>query len=70
VEIYFLIRISFNLIEFLCLNSIMMNETGGTFKPLIEGLGFSGHPGISYAFDQISNVKLSYNTLNTNKTAL
>ena len=60
---------SFNLIEFLSINSIMMNETGGTFTPLSEGLGSSGHPGISYGFDRISGLKLGYNTLNTNKTA-
>jgi len=60
---------TFNLIEFLCINSIMMNETGGSFTPLTERVGNTGHPGISYAFDKISGLKLGYNTLNTNKTA-
>ena len=59
---------SFNLIEFLCINSIMINETGGTFLPITEGVGSSGHPGIAYAFDKIGT-KVSYNTLGTNKTA-
>ena len=61
---------SFNLIEFLCLNSIFQNETGGNYSPLSETLGSSGHPGISYAFDKISGLKLAYNTLDGNKTAL
>lgn len=52
---------TFNLVEFLCLNSIMINETGGTFVPLSEGLGAKGHPGISYAFDKIPGLKRSYN---------
>jgi predicted chitinase len=60
---------TFNLIEFLCINSIIMNETGGTFRPLSENLGGSGHPGISYAFDKISGTKISYNTMDTNKSA-
>ena len=60
---------TFNLIEFLCINSIIINETGGTFKPISEGLGSNGHPGIAYAFDKISGTKLGYNTLSTNKTA-
>lgn len=60
---------SFNLIEFLCINSIIMNETGGQFRPLTEYLGRPGHPGIAYAFDKISGLKLGYNTLDTNKTA-
>ena len=66
---------SFNLIEFLCINSIMTNETGGKFLPITEGTnkdnvsGIGGHPGIAYAFDKIPGTKLGYNTLNTNKTA-
>lgn len=63
---------TFNLIEFLCLNSIIINETGGRFLPLSEGLGTSGHPGISYAFDKISGLKRSYNDPTdgvSNKTA-
>jgi predicted chitinase len=61
---------TFNLVEFLCMNSIIMNETGGTFIPLTENVnGSSGHPGISYAFDTISGIKMGYNTLSTNRTA-
>lgn len=58
-----------NLVEFLCLNSIMTNETGGTFRPIPERVGSKSSPGISYAFDKIPGTKLSYNTLNTNKKA-
>jgi hypothetical protein len=60
-------RSSINLIEFLCINSIIINETGGKFIPLSEKSGSQGNPGISYAFNGGS--KLSYNTLNTNNTA-
>jgi hypothetical protein len=59
-----------NLLEFLCLNTIMINETGGKFAPKAEGVNSvskSTHPGIAYAFD--SGGKKSYNTLETNKTA-
>lgn len=61
---------SINLIEFLCINSIIINETGGNFVPLTENVGSSGNPGLSYAFNKISGTKKSYNTLSTNKTAL
>ena len=67
-----------NLIEFLCLDSIVMNENGGLFSPVSEGvnkIGSPGHPGIAYAFDQIFNskgqsIKSSYNTLDTNRKSL
>ena len=62
-------RQSVNLVEFLCIVSIMINETGGTFAPVSESVGSSGNPGISYAFNSISGIKSSYNTLNTNWTA-
>lgn len=60
-----------NLVEFLCLNSIITNETGGLFQPVSERVGSesNGAPGIAYAFNKISGLKLSYNTLNTNKKA-
>lgn len=60
-------RSSINLVEFLAINSIIINETGGKFVPLSEIVGNQGNPGISYAFN--GSGKLSYNTLNTNKTA-
>lgn len=56
-----------NLIEFLCINSIMVNETGGKFIPVSELVGNNGNPGISYAFNDDN--KKSYNTLVGNKTA-
>ena len=58
-----------NLIEYLCINSIIINETGGTFFPVTESVSSAGHPGIAYAFDKTKS-KRSYNTLDTNKTAL
>jgi hypothetical protein len=61
---------SINLIEFLSINTIIINETGGTYIPKSEIVGLKGHDGIAYAFDKISGTKLGYNTLNTNKTAL
>jgi hypothetical protein len=66
-------RDKINLVEFLCMNSIITNETGGTFFPKSEAIGTNGHPGISYLFDKIDTSKLkkqSYNTLSTNKDAL
>lgn len=51
-----------NLLQFLSLASIMLNETGGTFMPIAERVGIKGHPGIAYAFDEISGLKASYNT--------
>lgn len=62
-------KATFNLVEFIAINSIITNETGGTFIPLTEFVGSSGHPGIAYAFDTITGVKQSYNTLSTNKNA-
>lgn len=53
---------SVNLIEFLCLNSIIINETGGTFKAVTE----FGSP--EYCFDKKGGKK-SYNLLSGNKTA-
>lgn len=63
-------RDKINLVEFLCMNSIITNETGGTFFPKSEAIGANGHPGISYLFDSISGIKQSYNKLFTNKDAL
>lgn len=59
---------SINLMQFFCLVSIMINETGGTFSPITERVGRTGHPGIAYAFDRIPNLKRSYNG-GSNKTA-
>jgi hypothetical protein len=58
------------LLQFLALQSIVTNETGGRMIPLTEGVGRIGHPGIAYAFDKIPGIKKSYNTLPGNKTCL
>lgn len=62
-------RDKINLVEFLCMNSIITNETGGTFFPKSELTGSSGYPGISYLFDSIPGKKRSYNTLSGNKNS-
>ena len=56
------------LLQFLSLQSIINNETGGSLLPLTERVGSAGHPGIAYAFDRIPQLKRSYNTLSGNKT--
>lgn len=58
-----------NLAEFLTLTNIVSVETGSTYAPRTERVGTSGHPGIAYAFDRISGLKASYNTLNQNISA-
>ena len=58
------------LLQFIALQSIIVNETGGRMVPLTEGVGSAGHPGIAYAFDKIPGLKKSYNTLSSNKTCL
>lgn len=58
-----------SLLQFITLQSIVNNETGGRLLPLTEGVGSPGHPGIAYAFDKIAaRKKRSYNTLAGNKT--
>ncbi|MEO5562731.1 MAG: hypothetical protein ABIR18_04830 [Chitinophagaceae bacterium] len=61
-------RNSVSLLQFLSLQSIINNETGGSLLPLTERVGRTGHPGIAYAFDRIPGIKKSYNTLAGNKT--
>lgn len=58
-----------NLTEFLTLTNIVSIETGSKYYPGTERVGTSGHPGIAYAFDNISGLKASYNTLSGNITA-
>jgi hypothetical protein len=63
-------RPSINLVEFLCICSIMINETGGSFVPISEVVNKTSNiksPGIAYAFN--AEGKRSYNTLSGNKTA-
>jgi outer membrane protein OmpA-like peptidoglycan-associated protein len=61
---------SINLLQFLSLMSILLNETGGSLLPVSEHVGRPGHPGIAYAFNRIPNVKASYNVGGGNRTAL
>lgn len=58
-----------NLIQFVCLISIMINETAGQLSPITERVGKPGHPKIAYAFDRIRPNKRSYNTSPHNRTA-
>ncbi|WP_149537011.1 hypothetical protein [Siccirubricoccus phaeus] len=50
-----------SLMEVLALTAIMINETGGSFRPITEKMGRTGHPGLAYLFDAIPGVKRSYN---------
>lgn len=59
-----------SLLQFLALQSIIINETGGRLIPLTEAVGCTGHPGIAYAFNKIPGIKKSYNTLPGNRTCL
>lgn len=67
---------SINFIEFLALNTIIINETGGLFiakiPEKVNSITKPTSPGIAYAFDRIPGTKKSYNTLTdvSNKTAL
>jgi hypothetical protein len=64
-------RDTINLVEFLCLNSIVINETGGTFVSKRESVNSSKNPtspGLAYEFNS-SGGKASYNTLTGNLTA-
>lgn len=56
-----------SLLQFAALQSIIINETGGSLVPRTEIVGSAGHPGIAYAFDAIPGLKRSYNTLSSNK---
>lgn len=58
-----------NLIEFLSLNTIIINESS-SFKPSSEYYGTSGYDGIAYTYTTAGGKKRSYNTLSDagNKT--
>jgi hypothetical protein len=59
-----------NLIQFVALMSILVNEVGDTLGPIAERVGTKGHPGLAYAFDHIAELnKASYNNGGTNWTA-
>jgi hypothetical protein len=62
---------SINLIQFICLVSIMIIESrklnfSGSEEELVS---YPGHLGLAGAFDAIDNIKSSYNTYLSNKTA-
>ncbi len=60
-----------SLLQFLSLQGIIINETGGLLTPISEkvnSISAANHPGIAYAFDAIAGLKHSYNTLAGNKT--
>lgn len=48
-------------LEFAALMSVSMQETSGNLFENPEKVGTKAHPGISYAFDAIPNLKSSYN---------
>lgn len=59
-----------NLLQFVSLMSIFINEVGGTLGPISEKVGMKGHPGLAYAFDNIPEIpKTSYNDGGSNWTA-
>jgi hypothetical protein len=70
-------RNSINLVEFICMNSIMTNETGGSFKPISETVNsyikkdgtINKSPGIVYEYGTNGGSKRSYNTLAGNYSA-
>jgi hypothetical protein len=63
------------LLDFAAVMCIVINETGGRFEGFPErcGAGRSDargrHAGLAYAFDRITDVKRSYNTAASNRTA-
>lgn len=59
-----------NLLQFLSLMSIFINEVGGTLGPISEKVGMKGHPGLAYPFDQVPEIpKASYNDGGSSWTA-
>jgi len=58
-----------NLLQFVSLMSIFINEVGGVLAPVAERVGRPGHPGLAYAFDRIPGFKASYNDGGSNWTA-
>ena len=59
-----------NLLQFVSLMSILINEVGGSLAPISEKVGTAEHPGLAYAFDSIASIpKTSYNDGGTNQTA-
>jgi hypothetical protein len=58
-----------NLLQFVALMSIFINEVGGMLAPISEKVGTKEHPGLAYAFDSIPGAKVSYNDGGSNWTA-
>jgi len=60
-----------DLLHFLCLMSIMVNEVGGDLLPAEERVNTpqGNPPGLAYAFNAIAGLKRSYNTLAGNLPA-
>lgn len=51
--------------DFAALASIAYNETRGQFRNITEKVGNEKHKGLSYAFDKIKDLKVSYNANNS-----
>ena len=58
-----------NLLQFLALMSILINEVGQQLLPVTELCGNSACPGLAYPFNNIAGVKRSYNLGQGNKPA-
>lgn len=55
--------------QFLALMAIFANECRANFQPQAEKMGRPGFPGMTYLYEAITGLKVSYNTLPGNKTA-
>lgn len=60
---------SINLLQFLALMSILINEVGQRLLPVTELCGNAACPGLAYPFDKIAGLKRSYNLGPGNKLA-
>ncbi len=60
---------SINLLQFVALMSILINEVGRQLLPVSEMCGSAGCPGLAYPFNDIPGVKRSYNLGQGNKPA-
>ena len=60
---------SINLLQFIALMSILVNEVGAQLLPVAELCGSAGCPGLAYPFNDIPGVKRSYNLGQGNKPA-
>jgi hypothetical protein len=60
---------SINLLQFLALMSILINEVGQQLLPITELCGSAACPGLAYPFNNIAGVKRSYNLGQGNRQA-